>query len=69
MAGAVGSGGLGNLAISQGFYRFQNDVTLVSTMIILVIVFVIQYIGNVILLTTYFFNDLAFLDYLVLLTT
>ena len=49
MAGAVGSGGLGNLAISQGFNRFQNDVTLVSTMIILVIVFVIQYIGNVII--------------------
>ena len=49
MAGAVGSGGLGNLAVSQGFNRFQNDVTLVSTMIILVIVFVIQYIGNVII--------------------
>jgi len=49
MAGAVGSGGLGNLAISQGFNRFQNDVTLVSTIIILIIVFVIQWIGNIII--------------------
>lgn len=49
MAGAVGSGGLGNLAISQGFNRFQNDVTLVATLIILAIVFVIQWVGNIII--------------------
>ena len=35
MAGVVGGGGLGNLAIIRGYNRFQSDVTLVATLIIL----------------------------------
>ncbi|MEH7097097.1 methionine ABC transporter permease [Neobacillus vireti] len=46
MAGAIGAGGLGNLAYNYGFQRNQNDVTLMATVIILVIVFVIQFIGD-----------------------
>lgn len=46
MAGVIGAGGLGNLAYLEGFERNQNDVTLVATIIILVIVFVIQLIGD-----------------------
>ncbi len=46
MAGAVGGGGLGNLAISRGYNRFQSDVTLVATVIILIIVLISQFIGN-----------------------
>ena len=46
MAGAVGAGGLGNLAYLEGFQRSRPDVTLVATVIILVIVFVIQFIGD-----------------------
>ncbi|WP_156299358.1 methionine ABC transporter permease [Streptobacillus canis] len=46
MAGAVGGGGLGNLAISQGYYRYRNDITIVATAIILLLVFFIQYVGN-----------------------
>ena len=46
MAGAVGAGGLGNLAYLQGFQLNRPDVTLVATIIILVIVFVIQFIGD-----------------------
>lgn len=46
MAGAVGAGGLGKMAISVGYNRFQNDVILVSTLLILVIVFIIQIIGS-----------------------
>src|SRR5699024_8759752 len=46
MAGAVGGGGLGNLAIARGYNRNQMDVTLVATGAILVIVFVSQFIGN-----------------------
>lgn len=46
MAGAIGGGGLGNLAISKGYNRFQNDVTLVATLIILILVFISQFIGN-----------------------
>ncbi len=47
MAGAVGGGGLGKLAISVGYNRFQNDVILVATVLILIIVFAIQIIGNI----------------------
>lgn len=46
MAGAFGAGGLGNLAISRGYNRFQEDVILVTTGIMLVIVFASQYIGD-----------------------
>ncbi|MDE1549220.1 methionine ABC transporter permease [Jeotgalibaca caeni] len=46
MAGAIGGGGLGNLAISRGYNRFQNDVILVATVLILIIVFISQAIGN-----------------------
>lgn len=46
MAGAIGGGGLGNLAITRGYNRFQNDVTLVATIITLIIVFISQAIGN-----------------------
>lgn len=46
MAGAIGGGGLGNLAIARGYNRFQSDVTLVATVLILLIVFISQAIGN-----------------------
>ncbi|MCF6138570.1 methionine ABC transporter permease [Pseudalkalibacillus berkeleyi] len=46
MAGVVGSGGLGTLAFLDGFQRSQNDVTLVATVIILIIVFIIQWTGD-----------------------
>lgn len=46
MAGAIGGGGLGNLAIARGYNRNQADVTLVSTAVILIIVFATQFIGN-----------------------
>lgn len=46
MAGAIGGGGLGNLAIARGYNRNQADVTLVSTAVILIIVFASQFIGN-----------------------
>lgn len=48
MAGVIGAGGLGNLAFLEGFQRGRNDVTLMATIIILVIVFIIQYIGDTI---------------------
>lgn len=46
MAGVVGAGGLGNLAYLEGFQRNHNDVTIFSTILILVIVFIIQFIGD-----------------------
>ncbi|EID45618.1 methionine ABC transporter permease [Parageobacillus thermoglucosidasius] len=46
MAGVVGAGGLGNLAYLEGFQRSHNDVTFVATVLVLIIVFVIQFIGD-----------------------
>lgn len=48
MAGVIGAGGLGNLAYLEGFQRNHNDVTLVATVTILVIVFIIQFCGDVV---------------------
>ncbi|WNZ87989.1 methionine ABC transporter permease [Streptococcus iniae] len=46
MAGAIGAGGLGNVAISYGYNRFNNDVTWVATLLILLLIFAIQFLGD-----------------------
>ncbi|MDT2144450.1 hypothetical protein [Enterococcus faecalis] len=46
LAGAIGAGGLGNLAITRGYNRFQTDVTFMATLIILIMVFISQAISN-----------------------
>ncbi|MGV6397911.1 methionine ABC transporter permease [Pseudomonas caspiana] len=46
MAGAVGAGGLGDLAIRYGYQRFQNDVMFVTVILLLVLVQVLQSIGD-----------------------
>jgi len=46
MAGAIGGGGLGDLAIRYGYQRFRGDVMIVAVIIILVLVEIIQVIGN-----------------------
>lgn len=47
MAGVIGAGGLGNLAYLEGFQRSQPTVTLVATIFILILVFLIQAIGDI----------------------
>ncbi|MCP1125863.1 ABC transporter permease [Bacillus sp. 3103sda1] len=46
MAGVVGAGGLGTLAYLEGFQRNNGDVTLMATILVLVIVFIIQMFGD-----------------------
>lgn len=46
MAGAIGAGGLGDLAYVYGFSRRNNPVLYTSTAIIVLIVFAIQWIGD-----------------------
>ena len=46
MAGAIGAGGLGSYAYYAGFQRRAFDVVLVSTVIIVAIVFLFQFIGD-----------------------
>ncbi|MED4454246.1 methionine ABC transporter permease [Metabacillus fastidiosus] len=48
MAGAIGAGGLGNLAFLEGFNRGNTEVTIIATIFILIIVFIIQFIGDII---------------------
>lgn len=46
MAGSVGGGGLGTMAIARGYQRSRFDVIIVSTLLILFIVFISQLIFN-----------------------
>ena len=48
MAGAVGAGGLGDFAIRFGYQRNQIDVTYASVIVLVLMVSIIQIIGNVI---------------------
>lgn len=46
MAGAVGGGGLGDIAIRYGYHRYQSDIMLITVVIIVLLVQIIQYAGN-----------------------
>ena len=46
MAGVIGAGGLGNLAYLDGFQRNNSALTFVATVLILIIVFAIQILGD-----------------------
>lgn len=46
MAGSVGGGGLGDLAIRYGYQRNQIDITYVTVIILLIVVNIIQGLGN-----------------------
>lgn len=46
MAGSIGGGGLGDVAVKYGYYRFQTDVLLATVAILIVLVQLIQMCGN-----------------------
>jgi D-methionine transport system permease protein len=46
MAGAIGGGGLGNLAIRYGYYRFTTDVMVAAVIVILLLVEAVQISGT-----------------------
>jgi len=46
MAGSIGGGGLGDLAIRYGLYRFKTDVMIAAVIVIIILVQSIQFIGN-----------------------
>ena len=48
MAGVIGAGGLGNLAYLDGFQRNNSTLTFVATVLILIIVFAIQILGDIV---------------------
>lgn len=48
MAGAVGGGGLGQMAINYGYVRFQNDVMITTVVVIVILVQLIQMLGDLV---------------------
>ena len=46
MAGSIGGGGLGDVSVKYGYYRFQTDVLLATVIILIVLVQLIQMCGN-----------------------
>lgn len=52
MSGVIGGGGLGDLAVRYGYQRFQTDVMVVTTAIMIVLVQIFQMLGD--RLVTYF---------------
>ena len=48
MAGTVGGGGLGDLAIRYGYNRYQDDVMILTIILLVILVQLIQVVFNVI---------------------
>ncbi|MDR3190419.1 MAG: ABC transporter permease [Lactobacillaceae bacterium] len=46
MAGAIGAGGLGTTAIVTGYQRFQNDVMWLATIFVLLLIVIVQFVGD-----------------------
>ncbi|EZI65900.1 binding--dependent transport system inner membrane component family protein [Acinetobacter baumannii 25442_5] len=46
MAGAVGAGGIGDLAISYGYQRFDTSVVILTVIVLLLLVQIVQMLGN-----------------------
>ena len=46
MAGVVGGGGLGDIAIRYGYYRYQADIMIVTVVLLIILVQVLQVIGT-----------------------
>lgn len=46
MAGMIGGGGIGDLAIRFGYYRYQNEVMVITVVLLIFLVQLIQFIGD-----------------------
>ena len=46
MSGTVGGGGLGDIAVRYGYYRWQTDIMLVTVALLIIIFQIIQMIGT-----------------------
>jgi D-methionine transport system permease protein len=46
VAGVVGGGGIGDLAIRYGYYRFQTDVMVITVLVLIALVQAIQFTGT-----------------------
>jgi len=46
VAGVVGGGGIGDLAIRYGYYRFETDVMVITVIVLIALVQAIQFTGT-----------------------
>ena len=46
MAGAIGGGGLGDIAIRYGYMRYQTDMMIITVVLLVVLVQILQEIGT-----------------------
>ena len=46
MAGAIGAGGLGDLAIRYGYQRFETNVMIAVVLVLILLVCAIQWLGD-----------------------
>lgn len=47
MAGTIGGGGLGSIAITYGYQRYRTDILIISVIIMVILVQIVQTIGNI----------------------
>lgn len=46
MAGFVGGGGLGDIAVRFGYYRYQDDIMIITVILLVIIVQIMQEVGT-----------------------
>lgn len=46
MAGTIGGGGLGDIAIRYGYHRYQADIMIVTVVLLVILVQIFQMVGN-----------------------
>lgn len=66
MAGSIGAGGLGDLAIRFGYQRFKTDIMLYSIVVIIILVQIIQSLGNYLSRKALVMNRKAFVSRLII---
>ena len=47
MAGVVGGGGLGDIAIRYGYYRYETEIMIITVVVLVLLMQILQWIGNV----------------------
>lgn len=47
MSGVVGGGGLGDIAIKYGYYRYETDIMLVTVLVLVILMQILQWLGMV----------------------
>ncbi|MBE6023538.1 MAG: ABC transporter permease [Cellulosilyticum sp.] len=45
MAGTVGGGGLGDIAVRYGYYRYEEDIMMITVILLVVLVQIFQFVG------------------------